>query len=90
MKAALPILVNLSPCVVAGNPISRLIGMIMDWREMAGRPTVREMQTGEKWWAWSGGKRIGYGWKDDQWDGRIDPIRGWIIAFCWLVACSAE
>ncbi|KAF8815433.1 hypothetical protein BYT27DRAFT_7194437 [Phlegmacium glaucopus] len=66
------------------------IGMIMDWREMAGRPTVRGMQIGEKWWAWSGGKRIGYGWKDDQWDGRIDPIRGWIIAFCWLVACSAD
>ena len=74
-----------------GRPkISRLIGMIMDWREMAGRPTVRGMQIGEKWWAWSGGKRIGYGWKDDQWDGMIDPIRGWIIAFCWLVACSAE
>jgi len=66
------------------------IGMIMDWREMAGRPTVRGMQIDEKWWAWSGGKRIGYGWKDDQWDGRIDPIRGWIIAFCWLVACSAD
>jgi len=66
------------------------VGMIMDWREMAGRPTVRGMQIGEKWWAWSGGKRIGYGWKDDQWDGRIDPIRGWIIAFCWLVACSAD
>ena len=64
--------------------------MIMDWREMAGRPTVRGMQIGEKWWAWSGGKRIGYGWKDDHWDGGIDPIRGWIIAFCWLVACCAE
>ena len=67
-----------------------LIGMIMDWREMAGRPTVRGMHIGEKWWAWSGGKRIGQGWQGDQLDGRIDPIRGWIIAFCWLFACSAE
>jgi len=59
---------------------------------MAGRPTVRGMQGEGRWsqytWAWSGGKKIGYGW--DQWDGRTDPMRGWIIAFCWLVACSAE
>jgi len=68
------------------------VGMIMDWREMAGRPTVRGMQEEGRWsqysWAWSGGRRVGYGW--DQWDGRTDPIRGWIIAFCWLVACSAD
>jgi hypothetical protein len=65
----------------------------MDWREMAGRPTVRGIQGEGRWsqysWAWSGGKKIGYGW--DQWDGRTtDPMRGWIIAFCWLLACSAE
>lgn len=62
----------------------------MDWRQMAGRPTVVGMPIGEKLWAWSGGRKIGYGWREDQWDGRMDPMRGWIIAFCWIVACSAE
>ncbi|KAF4611301.1 hypothetical protein D9613_007266 [Agrocybe pediades] len=66
------------------------VGMIMDWRQMAGRPTVIGMPIGERWWAWSGGRKIGYGIKEDQWDGRMDPTRGWIIAFCWLVACSAD
>ncbi|KAF8184487.1 integral membrane protein S linking to the trans Golgi network-domain-containing protein [Pholiota molesta] len=66
------------------------VGMIMDWRQMAGRPTVIGMPIGEKWWAWSEGKKIGYGWKDDQWDGSLDPRRAWIIAFCWIVACSAD
>jgi protein SYS1 len=65
----------------------------MDWREMAGRPTVRGIQGEGRWsqysWAWSGGKKIGHGL--GQWDGRTtDPIRGWIIAICWLLACSAE
>jgi protein SYS1 len=68
-------------------------GMIMDWREMAGRPTVRGMHGEERWnqysWAWSGGKKVGFG--VDQWAGRAtDPIRGWIIAMCWIIACSAE
>ena len=67
----------------------------MDWREMAGRPTVRGIYGGERWtsytqWAWSGGKKVGYGWKEDRWDGRTDPLRGWIIAGSWLLACSAE
>jgi hypothetical protein len=65
-------------------------GMIMDWREMAGRPTVVEVPIGERWWAWRGGKKVGYGWTEDQWDGTMDSKRGWIIAFCWIVACSAE
>lgn len=65
-------------------------GMIMDWRQMAGRPTVIGMPIGERWWAWSGGRKVGYGWKDDQWNESLDPMRGWIIAFCWIVACSAE
>jgi hypothetical protein len=64
--------------------------MIMDWREMAGRPTAIEVPIGERLWAWRGGKKIGYGWTEDQWDGTMDARRGWIIAFCWIVACSAE
>jgi len=66
------------------------VGMIMDWRQMAVRPTVIGMPIGERWWAWSGGRKVGYGWKEDQWDGTMDPMRGWIIAFCWIVACSAD
>ncbi|KAF9482999.1 hypothetical protein BDN70DRAFT_874229 [Pholiota conissans] len=66
------------------------VGMIMDWRQMAGRPTVIGMPIGEKWWAWSEGKKVGYGWKDDQWDGSLDPRRGWIIAFCWIVASCVD
>ncbi|KAL0954068.1 hypothetical protein HGRIS_005219 [Hohenbuehelia grisea] len=69
--------------------------MVMDWREMAGRPTVRGMQGEQRWnsyvgWAWSGGRRVGQGWPQDHWDGRIDPVRGWVIALCWLVACGAD
>lgn len=69
------------------------VGMVMDWREMAGHPTVRGIHGEGRWsqytWAWSGGKKIGYA--SDQWEGRtLDPTRGWIIAFCWLLACSAD
>jgi hypothetical protein len=69
---------------------SDIKGMIMDWREMAGRPTVVEVPIGERWWAWRGGKKVGYGWTEDLWDGTMDHRRGWIIACCWIVACSAE
>ncbi|KAF9224136.1 hypothetical protein BS17DRAFT_795655 [Gyrodon lividus] len=69
------------------------VGMIMDWREMASRPTVRGMQGEERWssyyGAWSGGKQVGSGW-DGRWDGRGDPIRGWVIAACWMIASSAD
>ncbi|KAF9529015.1 integral membrane protein S linking to the trans Golgi network-domain-containing protein, partial [Crepidotus variabilis] len=66
------------------------VGMIMDWREMAGRPTVIGVPIGERWWAWSGGKKVGNGWAEDQWDGTMDPRRGWIIAVCWIAACSVD
>ncbi|KAF8722638.1 hypothetical protein AX14_009739 [Amanita brunnescens Koide BX004] len=70
------------------------VGMIMDWREMAGVPTVRWAYGSERWssytWAWSSGKKVGLGWTEDQWDGNIDPTRGWVIAFCWMLACSAD
>ena len=25
-----------------------------------------------------------------KWDGKMDSLRGWIIAFCWLVAAGVE
>jgi hypothetical protein len=65
----------------------------MDWREMAGRPTVRGMPGEGRWrsytGAWSGGKKVGFGTLN-EWDGRTDPMRGWIIAFCWMAASGAE
>jgi len=71
------------------------VGMVMDWREMAGRPTVRGLQgEGGRWssyaGAWSGGKKVGYNDGGDRWEGRTDPMRGWIIAFCWIVASGAD
>ncbi|TFK19412.1 hypothetical protein FA15DRAFT_760054 [Coprinopsis marcescibilis] len=70
------------------------IGMIMDWREMAGRSTVSRTADANLWnnyrWAWRGGKKVGFGSDNVQWDGTIDPVRGWIIAICWVVACSAD
>jgi len=65
-------------------------GMVMDWREMAGKPTIRGLNGTSYGYAWSGGKMIGVGWKSDQWSGRTDPLRAWMTAICWLVACSAE
>ena len=64
----------------------------MDWREMAGRPTVRMADFWTNYrWAWSGGKKVGYGYDQIQsWNGQIDPVRGWVIAVCWIAACSAE
>lgn len=66
----------------------------MDWREMAGRPTAR-MSKDDGWSAWnavwSGGKQVGSGNVTHvAWDGRVDPLRGWIIAACWLAASLAE
>ncbi|KAM6497380.1 Integral membrane protein S linking to the trans Golgi network domain containing protein [Amanita muscaria] len=68
------------------------VGMLMDWREMAGVPTVRWAHGSERWgtWAWSSGEKVGHGWAEDQWSGRIDPIRGWVIGLCWMLACSAD
>lgn len=66
----------------------------MDWREMAGRPTIRGMQGEDRWdayyGAWSGGKQLGSGWEEGRWDGWTDPMRGWVIAFSWMIASFAE
>jgi hypothetical protein len=71
------------------------IGMIMDWRELAGQPTVRGLGGPKRWdtlsGVWSGSKHIGH--KElgsGAWDGRVDPTRGWIIALCWMTAFSVE
>ncbi|OAX34894.1 hypothetical protein K503DRAFT_746694 [Rhizopogon vinicolor AM-OR11-026] len=70
------------------------VGMIMDWREMAGRPTVRGMQGEDRWnayyGAWSGGKQLVSGWVESMRNGRTDPTRGWVIAFSWMFAYFAD
>ena len=84
--------------------IVQMSGMVMDWREMAGWPTVHGLRGDDRrGWshfrgAYSGGRKIGTGtWIDPfkdgnlyQWDGRTDPLRGWVIAFCWIIASFAE
>ncbi|ESK83252.1 hypothetical protein Moror_15081 [Moniliophthora roreri MCA 2997] len=71
------------------------VGMIMDWREMVGRATVRGIYNAEKFgsyaytWAWSGGKIVGFTWREAELKGG-DPIRGWIIAGCWVIACAVD
>ena len=65
--------------------------MVMDWREMAGRPTAKGWNREDVYGgAWSGGHKFDFkGLDDQQWTG-IDPTRGWIIALCWLVASCVE
>lgn len=76
-----------------GGPTN--VGMVMDWRQLAGKPTVHALQNEGPWRSigvvWSGGKQVGS--EDiqiDFWDGRIDPQRGWVIASCWLLASVAD
>ncbi|KAF9030375.1 hypothetical protein BDZ89DRAFT_911077, partial [Hymenopellis radicata] len=66
------------------------VGMVMDWREMAGRSTIRGI--GDRWdqysWVWSGGMKVGTD-REGAMIG-VDQVRGWIIAFCWMVACASD
>ena len=65
----------------------------MDWRELASRPTIHTAQRSWSSWhsVWSGGKEVGSGSHlAGQWDGLVDPRRGWIIAVCWIAASGAE
>jgi hypothetical protein len=67
----------------------------MDWRELAGRPTVRGLRGAQRWDAltgvWSGGTHIGHHkFAPGAWDGGVDPLRGWVIALCWFAAYGAE
>jgi hypothetical protein len=71
------------------------IGMVMDWRELAGYPTAPEWQRGDSGSPfgdiWSGGQRIeSHELSDLSQVVGTDPIRGWIIAICWLIASGAE
>jgi hypothetical protein len=69
--------------------------MIMDWRELAGKPTVRGLRGEQRWDAltgvWSGGRHLGhYEFETGAWDGGVDAMRGWVIAMCWLAAFGVE
>ncbi|KAG7096831.1 hypothetical protein E1B28_004240 [Marasmius oreades] len=78
------------------------VGMIMDWREMAGRPTVPAIYDAERFgsylysWAWNGGKIVGYSWREDllrmnkHGNRAVDPMRGWVVAFAWIAACCVD
>jgi hypothetical protein len=70
------------------------LGMLMDWREMAGRPTFRRLHGDERWssftGAWSGGRKVAEGPRYMGPDGRGDYMRGWILASCWMLASTAE
>ncbi|EJU03884.1 hypothetical protein DACRYDRAFT_115188 [Dacryopinax primogenitus] len=54
------------------------VGMVLDWREMAGR---REAGMGE-WGNWGAGRG------NQDWARAVDPRRGWVIGVGWLLgAC---
>ena len=68
--------------------------MLMDWREMAGRPTFRRLHGEERWssftGAWSDGRKVAEGPGYMGPDGRGDYMRGWILAACWVGVSVAE
>ncbi|TFK48491.1 hypothetical protein OE88DRAFT_532351 [Heliocybe sulcata] len=71
---------------------ANVAGMIMDWRQMTGRPTARADTWGLG--SWSGGRKLSdtsnssLGTLEGGW--RTDPVRGWVIAFCWIIASSGD
>lgn len=98
-------LTRLGSTLIYSIPLSH-IGMIMDWRQMAGKPTTGA-SLADTWKSlhsvWSGGHQVlsgdsnGSGSSSQQgsagggtWSGQMDPRRGWIIAICWLATCGAE
>jgi len=66
------------------------VGMLMDWREMAGLPG------GSGWdasWvgAWSGGKKLGAGYTSGLGEeAGLDARRAWLIAYAWLIASGID
>jgi hypothetical protein len=78
------------PSALAYGGGAASIGMIMDWREMAGRPTFRLLHGVERWDAltgtWSGGRRVADGLVQLG----VDPLRSWILGVAWVVASFIE
>ncbi|TFY78007.1 hypothetical protein EWM64_g6005 [Hericium alpestre] len=68
--------------------------MLMDWREMSGRPTFRRLHGEERWHSftgsWIGGKKVAEAAWDMDWVSRADPRRGWVLAVCWMLASTAD
>ena len=68
--------------------------MLMDWREMAGRPSFRRLHGEDRWnsftGAWSGGKKVAEAAWFAGMDEHSDSWRGWILALCWMLASGAE
>ncbi|KZV72257.1 hypothetical protein PENSPDRAFT_604732 [Peniophora sp. CONT] len=66
------------------------VGMVMDWREMAGRPTFRLLHGEERWnafaGAWSGGKKLTEGGVQPG----VDPLRGWVLGVAWVLASTVD
>ncbi|KAF8513010.1 integral membrane protein S linking to the trans Golgi network-domain-containing protein [Hysterangium stoloniferum] len=73
------------------------VGVIMDWREMSSLPIYHSLHGQDQRGldATLGfhmdGKEVNVGFLPGQmvssmWDSRIDPRRGWCIAFAWLAA----
>ena len=86
--------VGASPClgllrIGSDSDYLGLIGMVMDWREMAGRPTFQGWDREDRWDVYGGAWSAELDHKGQQRFG-IDPIRGWIIALCWLMASCVE
>lgn len=81
---------NASSLAYEGGPAN--VGMIMDWRELAGRPTSIGRSRG--WNAfdavYSGGIAFSAS-KDAPWrELGGDPLRGWLIAVAWNAAAFVE
>lgn len=79
-----------------GGPLS--VGVIMDWREMAGRPTVHGLHGAQhRGWApfehapnGSTGWRMDHSHDNDLRMSGIDPLRGWVLAAMWLIVSCVE
>ena len=70
------------------------VGMIMDWREMAGRPTVHGLH-GVQHRGWTpfedaSNTRMNHSHDNDIRLAGIDPMRGWVLAGMWIIASCAE
>ncbi|KAH8833337.1 integral membrane protein S linking to the trans Golgi network-domain-containing protein [Flagelloscypha sp. PMI_526] len=69
------------------------VAMIMDWRELAARPTTpSSFNSYEKLaqWVWSGGRKWSFSNGQDVYVDGVDDIRSWILGFCWLVGALAD